>query len=297
MHLKNIKKFGCYALTAGLVLGGFMCSPWIASSLFASTNYPVSPGGTKSSVIETKALIKAEPTVVYRLDPEMDLRVITPGPEVWLPVETPFAEPSAPVTEPPSISTPTSVLVTQPPSTPMPPSAPVTQPPSTPKTTSARVTQPPSKPIPASEQTSKRTSVTSTAEPTVTEVTKQEEIVQRFYVGKKQYYTNDRKNEMDTAPVIKGGRTLMPIRYVSETFGAKVDWNSKDRKVTISFEQKLIELWIGKDAAVVDGTLRRLDVAPEIIDGRTVLPLRFVSENLGLKVNWDGDLKEIKITN
>ncbi len=124
-----------------------------------------------------------------------------------------------------------------------------------------------------------------------------QQIVQRFYVGVKYYYTNDVKNEMDTAPVIKDGRTLLPIRYVSETFGAKVDWDGKEEKVSISFGDKTVELWIGKDAAMVDGTLKRLDVAPEIIEDRTVLPLRFVSESLGLKVEWDEDLREIKLSN
>ena len=124
-----------------------------------------------------------------------------------------------------------------------------------------------------------------------------QQIVQRFYIGVKYYYINDVKNEMDLAPIIKDGRTLLPIRYVSETFGAKVDWNGKEEKVTISFGEQIVELWIGKDAAIVGGKLKRLDVVPEIIEGRTVLPLRFVSENLGLKVAWDGDLKEVKITN
>ena len=124
-----------------------------------------------------------------------------------------------------------------------------------------------------------------------------QQIVQRFYIGVKYYYINNVKNEMDTAPIIKDGRTLLPIRYVSETFGAKVDWDGKEEKVSISFGEKRVELWIGKDAAIVDGTLKRLDVAPEIIEGRTVLPLRFVSENLGLKVEWDQDLREIKLTN
>ena len=102
---------------------------------------------------------------------------------------------------------------------------------------------------------------------------------------------------MDTAPIIKDGRALLPIRYVSETFGAKVDWDGKEEKVSISFGEKTVELWIGKDAAIVEGTLKRLDVVPEIIEGRTVLPLRFVSESLGLKVEWDEDLREIKLTN
>ena len=54
----------------------------------------------------------------------------------------------------------------------------------------------------------------------------------------------------------------------------------------------MIELWIGKDSARVNGAEKPMDISPQIINERTMLPLRFISENLGCQVNWDEDTKK-----
>jgi len=107
---------------------------------------------------------------------------------------------------------------------------------------------------------------------------------------------------MDTAPVIKDGRTLLPIRYVAAPLGAEVLWDPDTRKVTISNNGTKIEMWIGKNTALINGVEKKIDpdnsqVAPVILPpGRTMLPLRFISENLGCQVDWNGDLREAKVT-
>ncbi|MGC8943569.1 MAG: fibronectin type III domain-containing protein [Caldisericia bacterium] len=127
-------------------------------------------------------------------------------------------------------------------------------------------------------------------------------IILRFYIGKTIYYQNDEMKNMDVAPMILEGRTLLPIRYVAEALGANVGWEAKEQKVTINFKGIIIELWIGKNLATVNGEYKLIDpsnpnVKPITIPpGRTMLPIRFIAENLGCKVDWNPDLKEVKIT-
>lgn len=318
MHTKKMKVFRWCALFVGVTLGGLFCSTWFISSLLASTNSPYElvasnpvtmvPFETREPIVITMQPVQTPSTIVITALPKVTAPTIeiknpptqTPIVMTVLPKPTvPTIQIINPPTQTPIVVTPFPIVTESPIETTMPPT--ITPTPGVIKTpssaTSKTVTQSSSTPIPTSEKTPEKTVTPSTNENVVIEQPNQEKIVQRFYVGKKQYYVNEMKNEMDTVPIIKDGRTLMPIRYVSESFGATVDWNSKDKKVTITYGQKLVELWIGKEAALVDGSLRRLDVAPEIIEGRTVLPLRFVSENLGLKVSWDKDLQEVKITN
>lgn len=118
---------------------------------------------------------------------------------------------------------------------------------------------------------------------------------QRFYIDSHFYYVNDVKKEMDTVPIIKEGRTFLPIRYVAEEIDAKVDWNQEEKSITISLDDKEIRLWINRDIAFVNNNLIEIEIAPFISDGRTLLPVRFVTESLGLGVKWDGSKKEVTV--
>ncbi len=127
-------------------------------------------------------------------------------------------------------------------------------------------------------------------------------IVIRFYIGKKYYYLNEERKEMDVAPVILEGRTMLPIRYVADAIGAETKWFEEEQKIQILLKSTMIELWIGKNTAKVNGVDKLLDpsnpeVKPVILPpGRTMLPIRFVVENLGCKVDWDPSTQEVKIT-
>lgn len=101
-------------------------------------------------------------------------------------------------------------------------------------------------------------------------------------------------------PIIKNSRTLLPIRVLIESLGGTVEWDNTQRKVTITLGYNTIELWIGKPTAKVNGVDTPIDstnskVVPEIISGRTYLPLRFISENLGASVDWDAKTQTITI--
>ncbi len=100
---------------------------------------------------------------------------------------------------------------------------------------------------------------------------------------------------MDTAPFIKDDRTFVPIRFVSENLGAKVYWDGGKREVKIESIDKIIILKIGSKEISTNGKSFLMDTAPFIKDDRTFVPIRFVSENLGAKVYWDGGKREVKI--
>ncbi len=106
-----------------------------------------------------------------------------------------------------------------------------------------------------------------------------------------------------TTPVIipEWGRTVVPIRAIVEALGGTIQWDGKERKVTINFKETTIELWIGKPQARVNDEMKWIDsnnhnVKPVIINDRTMLPLRFVAENLGCTVYWNSVTRTIIIT-
>ena len=101
---------------------------------------------------------------------------------------------------------------------------------------------------------------------------------------------------MDAAPYIEDGRTLVPVRYLSDALGAKTAWDEATRKVTVTGGSTAIMLTIGSTTLAVNGQTQTMDVAPVIRDGRTYLPARYVAEALGAKVDWGQATQTVTIT-
>ena len=87
-------------------------------------------------------------------------------------------------------------------------------------------------------------------------------------------------------PVIENGRTLIPIRALSETIVADVGWEEATQKITITQGGKEIVMYLDNPNASVNGETVVLDVPPATRNGRTMEPIRFASESLGLEVKW-----------
>ncbi|AOT69784.1 stalk domain-containing protein [Geosporobacter ferrireducens] len=100
---------------------------------------------------------------------------------------------------------------------------------------------------------------------------------------------------VDVPPVIIQGRTLAPMRAVFESLGAEVEWDGKTKTVTAHKENQEIILTIGSNYATVNGKQKLLDVPGTIINNRTLVPLRFIGESLGAKVDWDAVQKKVII--
>ncbi|MGG0823032.1 family 10 glycosylhydrolase [Paenibacillus turicensis] len=100
----------------------------------------------------------------------------------------------------------------------------------------------------------------------------------------------------DTAPYIKPAEkiTMVPARVISEGIGATITPTNKN--ITIQKDSNTIVLTPGAKTALVNGKEVALDVTVEFVNGRTMLPLRFVSEELGLEVAWNGNDKIITLT-
>lgn len=102
-----------------------------------------------------------------------------------------------------------------------------------------------------------------------------------------QLVVNGQPVTTDVAPIIENDRTLVPIRALSEPLGFTVDWNQTERAVTLTKGNQVIILYVGRSEALVNGEAKPIDVPPIIRDDRTLIPVRFVGENMGLAVSWD----------
>jgi len=100
-------------------------------------------------------------------------------------------------------------------------------------------------------------------------------------------YIQGQKKSFDSPPILKDGRVFLPIRYISEYFGAQVAWDDQTKTVAIKQGSKTIFLQIGNSIAQIDGKEVSLDVPAFINGARTYVPLRFIGEALGRYVDWD----------
>ena len=100
--------------------------------------------------------------------------------------------------------------------------------------------------------------------------------------------------ETDVPPEIIEGRTMVPMRALFEAMGAEVEWDDTTLTVEAIRGEQSVYLTIDSREALVDGRRVNLDAPARLINGRTFVPLRFVSEALGFKMSWD--LRVIDIT-
>ncbi len=111
---------------------------------------------------------------------------------------------------------------------------------------------------------------------------------------------NGQNTEIDpgngTTPVIISERTLIPIRAVIESFGGDVGWDGATQTVTLNMKADTIRLTIGVNTAYFNDTAEWIDVAPQIINERTMLPIRYIAERFGLSVDWEGDSLTVTIS-
>lgn len=99
----------------------------------------------------------------------------------------------------------------------------------------------------------------------------------------------------DVDPVVKEGRTLVPLRVIFESLGLSVDWQEETMTVIGKKEDTEIRLPVNQSVAYMNGIQMPLDVPAQIVNSRTVVPVRFISESLGCDVDWDGDTQTVSI--
>jgi hypothetical protein len=122
-------------------------------------------------------------------------------------------------------------------------------------------------------------------------------------VGKPAATVGDTTVTLDAAPFIDkaSGRTMVPMRFIGEAFGATVTWDAPTRRVfvetkgSLNHKPLLMVMTIGSTKATANGKATTLDVAPAIVAGRTFVPLRVISETLGATVTWHADTRAVSI--
>lgn len=100
-----------------------------------------------------------------------------------------------------------------------------------------------------------------------------------------------------TAPVIVGDRTLLPVRTIIESFGGSVAWDDETQTVILGYGSDIITLVIESSTAYLNETPVTLDVAPVLLNERTMLPIRFIAESFGFGVEWNEEQRRVTVTN
>lgn len=100
----------------------------------------------------------------------------------------------------------------------------------------------------------------------------------------------------DVPPQIISDRTFVPLRVIFEAMGAEVSWDGEERKVSAVKDDTTVEMTIDSTVMTVNAQEITLDVPPQIVDDRTLVPARAVAESFGAEVAWDGETRTVTIT-
>jgi hypothetical protein len=114
-------------------------------------------------------------------------------------------------------------------------------------------------------------------------------------IDNKKAYVNDKLYNLEAAPFLYDGRTVVPLRFISESLGAKVEWNPKQQRITLTLGQDKIVLVIGDSSASVNGKNVTMDVPAFVHKNTTMVPIRFVSENFKRQILFDNKTQTITI--
>ena len=109
-------------------------------------------------------------------------------------------------------------------------------------------------------------------------------------IGEALAVVNGKESRLEAAPILVQGRTMVPIRFIGETYGANVQWSDSDRSIKITLKGTILYLWIGKTNATIEknGVKKtyKLDSPPLIKNSRTLVPIRFMMEAFSSRIEW-----------
>lgn len=108
-------------------------------------------------------------------------------------------------------------------------------------------------------------------------------------------YVNGQPRELVQPPVMENDRVLLPFRFIGEALGARVTYLKETRQVEFRTGTTHLVLTLDSRTALVNGQEKQLDVAPRLVHGSTLVPVRVVSEYLGAQVDWNPQTRQVII--
>jgi hypothetical protein len=117
----------------------------------------------------------------------------------------------------------------------------------------------------------------------------------KLTINKTAATVNGNTVKLDAAPIALSGVTYLPLRFIADSMGAQVEWDQAKKKVTVIRGNTMLELQIGSTDLVVNGVRQPAAAEPILRGGRTLVPLRLISEQLGLSVGWEQTTKTVTI--
>lgn len=120
-----------------------------------------------------------------------------------------------------------------------------------------------------------------------------------FVIGSANYTVDGETWAMDVAPYVKAGRAYLPVRYAGHALGVadgNIFWNSATGTVTLVRGDRVVQFTVGERAMVSNGARVAIDVAPEVTNGRVMLPFRWIATAFGVQVEWNGVSQTITMT-
>lgn len=114
-------------------------------------------------------------------------------------------------------------------------------------------------------------------------------------IDERKALVNGEEKQIITEPVIRENCTLIPFRAIADMFGAKVEWLKETRQVHLSYDGTELFLTVGEETVLKNGESVKMDVAPQIINEYTMVPLRFVAESFLLNVGYDPDKRQVNL--
>ena len=118
----------------------------------------------------------------------------------------------------------------------------------------------------------------------------------KLTIGKAEIVTNGEAKALDVPAQIIDSRTMVPLRAIFEALGASVEWDDATKTVTSVKGDTTVKLTIGNAAITVNGAEKALDVPAQIVESRTLVPVRAIAESFGCDVAWDDATKTVTIT-
>lgn len=106
---------------------------------------------------------------------------------------------------------------------------------------------------------------------------------------------NGQNVSLDQPAVLVSGRTMLPFRFITENMRAEVGWDPETQMVTATYGTIVVKLMVGSQTAYVNGQPREVNVPPQLVNGRTMVPLRFLGDAFGWELEWDNVTRAVTV--